>query len=85
MRGRVASPYVAGAGAFLGDDVDPEAITDDDDGDGDGCQEGSLVAGDHGDSSSVVPTLLLPLPTQLIPRSGPICADVATATRGLDL
>ncbi|XP_062229911.1 uncharacterized protein At2g02148 isoform X2 [Phragmites australis] len=45
MRGRVASPYVAGAGAFLGDDVDPEAITDDDDGDGDSssvdCMHGS--------------------------------------------
>ncbi|KAL6603410.1 hypothetical protein ACP70R_043771 [Stipagrostis hirtigluma subsp. patula] len=50
MRGPAVSPYGAGSGAaFLSDDVDPEAITDDDD----GRQEESLVGGEHGDSSSV--------------------------------
>ncbi|KAL6873528.1 hypothetical protein ACP4OV_013610 [Aristida adscensionis] len=49
--GPAVSPYGAGAGAaFLGDDVDPEAITDDD---GGGRREDSLVGADHGDSSSV--------------------------------
>ncbi|TVU08810.1 hypothetical protein EJB05_42225 [Eragrostis curvula] len=46
MRSPTVSPYSA---AFLGEDVDPEAITDDDD----GRREDSLVGGDHGDSSSV--------------------------------
>jgi hypothetical protein len=54
MRGR---GYDIGAG-FLGDDVDPEVITGDDD----GRREDSLVAAD---SSSVVPNLFLSLPSQL--------------------
>jgi hypothetical protein len=54
MRGR---GYDIGAG-FLGDDVDPEVITDDDD----GRREDSLVAADSG---SVVSTLFLSLPSQL--------------------
>jgi hypothetical protein len=50
MRSPTVSPYGA---AFLGDDVDPEAITDDDD----ECrQEDSFVGADHADSSSVVTT-----------------------------